>query len=93
MLPQLIPASFILARASVSLPEMRWAFDNGLVGAQTIVDFAAAKMAEGSDSPLFVDLAATAHEDLPGVKKILVGVGRASGIIGGTARLGDYSGQ
>jgi hypothetical protein len=71
MLAQLIPATFVLERASVSLPELKWAFDSGLIGAQTVVDFAAAKLAEGSDSPLLVDLAGTTHEDLPGVKKIL----------------------
>jgi hypothetical protein len=73
-LARLIPTSFILERTSVSLSELKWAFDNGLIGAQTVVELAATKLAEGADSPLLVDLAGTTHEDLPGVKKILEGL-------------------
>jgi hypothetical protein len=53
----------------MSLPELKWAFDNGLIGAQTVVDFAAVMVAEGSDSPLLVDLAGTMHDELGAVKE------------------------
>jgi hypothetical protein len=74
MLPQLIPSTFILDRTSVSLPELKWAFDKGLIGAQAVVDIAAAMVAQGSDAPLMVELAGTTHEDLPEVRGVLEGL-------------------
>jgi hypothetical protein len=70
-----IPSSFIQERTSLSLAELRWAFDNGVIGAQIVVDVAKSKAAREEDDSIVVrQLAAVAHPDLPQVREILLEV-------------------
>jgi len=71
MLPEPIPSSFLLKKTDLSLAELRWAFDNGLIGAQSVVDVAAAMVAKGDDSVHLVHLAGILHSELPEVRGIL----------------------
>jgi hypothetical protein len=56
------------------LPELRWAFDNGVIGAQIVVDVATALMHAGDDSNVVTRLASVTHADLPDVREILSNV-------------------
>lgn len=66
-----IPASFVLEKTTLPLVEARWAFDNGVIGAQVVVDIARAMRDTGDDSPVVARLAAVRHADLPSVREIL----------------------
>jgi hypothetical protein len=69
-----IPSSFIVNKSSLSLPELRWAFDNGIIGAQAIVDVAASIVGSKDDSTIITRLAGVTHAELPEVRDILEGV-------------------
>jgi hypothetical protein len=68
-----LPSSFILGKTTVSLAELEWAFNYGLIGAQTVVDIATSMLAAGAQSGVLLDLASLSHEELPQVKELLVG--------------------
>jgi hypothetical protein len=69
-----IPSSFIIDKTSWSLPELRWAFDNGIIGAQSVVEVAKLMARDGDDSNLVTRLAAVTHAELPEVSEILLAV-------------------
>jgi hypothetical protein len=70
-----IPSSFIIEKTSWSLPELRWAFDNGIIGAQIVVDVVTSMAArDGDDSNIVTRLAAVTHAELPEVSEILSAV-------------------
>jgi hypothetical protein len=73
MLMDPIPSSFILGKTSWSLPELQWAFENGVIGVQTVVDVASSMLASGSDSDQVIRLAGLTHHELPEAKEILKG--------------------
>lgn len=66
-----IPSAFILSKASWSLPEIEWAFSNGLIGAQTVVDVASSMLEAGDDSELVLRLAGLTQAELPEAKELL----------------------
>ncbi len=67
-----IPSSFIEEKTSVSLPELRWAFDNGIIGSQIVVDVARSMEArDGNDANVVAQLAMVTHADLLDVGDIL----------------------
>ncbi len=66
-----IPSSFIMEKTSLSLPELRWAFDNGVIGGQIAVDVAKSMAHEGDTSNLVTRLAAVTHAELPEVGEII----------------------
>ena len=66
-----IPSSFIMERTSLSLPELRWAFDNGVVGAQIVVDVAKSMVHEEDTSNVARRLASATHAELPEVREII----------------------
>jgi hypothetical protein len=70
-----IPSSFMLKKNSLSLAELRWAFEKGVIGAQIVVEAAewiAAR--EHGDASIAARLAELRHADLPDVKEILLAV-------------------
>ena len=67
-----ISSSFIMDRASWSLPALRWALDNGIIGAQIVVDVARSIAQAGDDSSIVARLAAVTHAELPEVSEILL---------------------
>jgi|SRR6478736_6685447 len=71
MIPEPMPSSFILKNAQLSLTELRWALENGLIGAQNVVDAAAWMLADGQDSEFLVQLAGVTHAELPDVTRML----------------------
>jgi hypothetical protein len=66
-----IPSAFILSKASWSLPELEWAFSNGLIGAQTVVDMANSMVEAGDDSELVLRLAGLTQAELTEVRELL----------------------
>jgi len=56
------------------LPELNWALDNGIIGAQTIVDVAASMIGSKDDSDIITRLAGVNHAELPEVREILAEV-------------------
>jgi len=66
-----IQSSFIGEKTSLSLPELRWAFDNGIIGAQIAVDVAKAMKRAGDDSNVVTRLASVTHAELGEVREIL----------------------
>lgn len=75
-----LPSSFVLDKTQLSLSEVRWAYENGLIGAQTVVDVAVSMLTEGLDtSELVVNLAGVGHADLPEIKTLLAQVSLPSG--------------
>jgi hypothetical protein len=66
-----IPPAFLVERTAISMPELRWAFDNGIVGAQAATDIATAMLVAGSTDPIVIELAGLSHEDLPSAKGLL----------------------
>lgn len=73
MLVKPMPSAFLLSKTSFALPDLRWAFENGIIGAQVVVDVASAMLADGNESERVVQLAALTHQELPEVKQILGG--------------------
>lgn len=71
MLIQLITPSFILKRTSMSVEEMTWAFENGIIGAQTAVAMATALVTEGNESQELITLAGISRQDLAEVNECL----------------------
>jgi hypothetical protein len=69
-----IPSSFVLQKAERSLPELRWALENGLIGVQNVVDAAGAMLACGQDSDLLVRLAGVTHAEFADVTGMLAEV-------------------
>lgn len=81
MILEPLPSSFILGKTRLSLPEVRWAYENGLIGAQTVVDVAVAMLTEGlNSSELVVNLAGVGHADLPEVGELLAQVALPSDV-------------
>ena len=75
MILEPIPSAFLMGLARFSVPELRWAYDNGLIGAQTVVDLARAMVAREDSSPeLVVQLAEALHADLRDVTQLLENV-------------------
>jgi hypothetical protein len=71
MLPEPISSSFLAEKASLSLSDLRWAIDNGIIGAQTVVDGARTLLAEDDKDPLVLELAALGPEELSSVTNLL----------------------
>jgi hypothetical protein len=69
-----IPSSFIVEKTTLSLPELRWAFDNGVVGAQIVVDVAKAMKYGGDDANIVMQLVSVTHADLSEVREIISNV-------------------
>jgi hypothetical protein len=68
-----IPSSFIVDKTLLSLSELRWAFDNAVIGAQTVVDVAKSMLARAGDgSNIVMRLAAVTHAGLPELREILL---------------------
>jgi hypothetical protein len=58
MILEPLPSSFIVERTQPTLSELRWALENGVIGAQTVVDVASAAVErEEAPSDLTVQLA------------------------------------
>ena len=66
-----VPSEFIMKKASWSLDELAWAFSNGVIGAQAVVDIAISMVAGGDGSALVLSLAGLTHAELPEVKELL----------------------
>jgi hypothetical protein len=66
-----ISAFFLLKKTSLSLPELQWALDRGIIGAKTVVDWARSMVAEGSEDPSVRELAAIQDVDLASVAEML----------------------
>lgn len=64
MLPEPLPSTFILQKSRWSLPELRWAFERGLIGAQSLVDAAAWMLADGNETETVLRLAILTHAEL-----------------------------
>lgn len=75
MILEPVPSSFIVERTQPTLSELRWALENGVIGAQTVVDVAGAVVArEDAPSNLTVQLASVSHAELPEVSERLAEV-------------------
>ncbi len=73
MVFQPLLSSFILNKTTVSLAELDWALNNGLIGAQTVVDIATSMLAAGDQAGAVLDLASVSHAELSEVKDLLAG--------------------
>jgi hypothetical protein len=73
MLPEPISSAFLLEKTSLTMAELEWAFSNGLIGAQTVVDVAGAALVEGVRCEMLVQLAGLTQSELTEVKDLLAG--------------------
>jgi hypothetical protein len=64
MLALAIPPSFLLSKSPLSLQEVRWALEAGIIGAQTTVDIATDLVAAGSTEAVAIELAGLTREEL-----------------------------
>jgi hypothetical protein len=69
-----ISSSFLVEHTSLSLPELRWAFDNGIIGAQVVVNIVRAMKGAGDDDTIVRRLAVVTHGDLQDVRDIISSV-------------------
>ncbi len=66
-----IPSSFIVEKTLLSLPELWWAFDSGVIGAQNVVDVAKSMVRESDGSNVVARLTTITRAELSDVNEIL----------------------
>jgi hypothetical protein len=71
VLPEPIPASFVLEKTTLSLPELRWAFERGIIGAGFVVEAARAIPADDGAASLAMRLATLERAELSSVSELL----------------------
>lgn len=71
MLTRPLSSQFILQKAALTLADLQWAFDQGIIGAQAVVDVASALAASGDSSEVILALAHLTHAELPDVRAMM----------------------